>query len=182
MARHTKEYSRGMLRCGVVENGASGLFGYRSAASTFSFCLSPFLIAITHIGRMCAQEQMIWIDAWRKVTAVTDIHSLWNGASMYHPRRMRGGKRTTLPLYARIIPRILFDPANDAAAGWLRNRVVLKTLLQCPVFWALKSCVRIFLSHVLAPLQQRLIRAGVHASNVARLAFNYTRMGETSNA
>jgi hypothetical protein len=74
-----------LMACANSQNVALRQFG---AAVTFAMWMSTplFVLHVSHVIGMRAQEQMVWVHAPRDIAGVAHLDAGWNWATMQDPR------------------------------------------------------------------------------------------------
>lgn len=125
---------------------------------------------VGYVVRVCAQEQMSRVAAWRVIAAMAHMHAGWNRAARSAPLKAMGQEGAPFEIKSAVSQVGAPRGASPRPTRFIAARsvnVVVQPLVERPMVWGLEALYA-GISHLLAPLKQLLVRAGVSASNAAR--------------
>lgn len=146
---------------------------------TLSSCCAPLSFLVSHVFRVCAQEQMVNIDASRRIAPVQDMHPFRNITALHRPKQARYTALLSIMRNTRIIfaRRAVADPSSPYVAPRVRHHKPIcnsvsksGAMLAFSAAKLMATCIKATLSHchhLPTVLTRRFYVAFVHAGGVA---------------
>ncbi len=166
----------GSGRIANAQNSKIGKLGRRTSLAArfygvnFSARITPLGDHVRHVVGLGAEKQMVRVDAQANVALVADEQTWRDWPVGYFPSgAMCVSLNAAIPQYAIAIFPNGACPQH-ASAFIRRRRVMHHSLFKCPMTRRVES-LRDVVSHVPAPIQRRVVRAGLVLDARARSAF-----------